>query len=141
MLRAVIARLGAAALVAGLGVVALPGPPAGAYQPWGTAVSTNKVLKPRCHHYPFRYRINAPSDDWAAEIFLTNPRGVGIASQALLSNADPDRGRASWRFCRNSTSYGRYKIRMKITYHDENGDNHAGFVRPTYFRMVRPPNR
>jgi hypothetical protein len=139
MLRALTARLAATALVAGLVVAALStAPPAQAaqYEPWGQARSSDKVLRPRCHDYAYRYRITVPSNEWAAEVFLSS-RGRAVASGALLSSEDPDRGYATFRFCRQSVRYGVYKIRMKVTWREGAYENHEGFVRPTYFRLVR----
>ena len=140
MVRAVIARLGAIALVTGLAVVALPATPgadAATYQPWGRASASDKVLRPGCRNYQFIYRIDPPGDEWAAEVFLSS-RGKGLASRAFASNADPARGRSSFRLCRQSVTYGTFKIRMKITYRKGYYENGEGWVRPTYFRMVRP---
>lgn len=139
MLRAAILRLGLVALLAGLTVVALPAtsPRADAYQPWGSTYSSDKILRSRCRHYTFTYRVTVPSNDWAAEFFLSNPNGRGVASQGILSNSDPARGRLSWRLCRNSLVYGRYKIRMKVTWAESTYENREGWVRPSYFRMKR----
>jgi hypothetical protein len=140
VVRAVIARLGALALVAGLALVALPATPradAATFQPWGRASASDKVLRPGCRHYQFRYVVNPPSNHWAAEVFLSS-RGQGLASRAFASGADPARGRSSFRLCRQSVTYGAFKIRMKITYRKSFYENGEGWVRPTYFRMVRP---
>ncbi len=139
MLRAVIVRLGVVALLAGLTVGALPAttPRAEAYVPWGSTYSTDKILRPGCRYYTFRYRVNPPRSPWAAEIFLSNPNGRGVGSKAIASNSDPRTGRLAWRLCRASLIYGRYKIRMKITYQESIYENREGWVRPSYFRMRR----
>jgi hypothetical protein len=139
MLRAVNVRLGLAALLAGLIVAALPAtaPRADAYQPWGSTYSTDKILRSGCRYYTFNYRVHPPRGPWAAEIFLTNPRGRGIASKAIASNSDPRTGRLAWRLCRASLIYGRYRIGMKITYQESIYENREGWVRPSFFRMKR----
>ncbi len=109
---------------------------AAAYRPWGSSWSKNQVMKPRCASYPYRYRVNPPSKDWAAEIFLVGPHGRGIASDAVDSDADPARGRKSWRLCRPSITAGRYRIKMRVTWL-RGFENHVAWVKPTSFRMRR----
>jgi hypothetical protein len=107
-----------------------------AYQPWGGTHAADQVLKSSCASYHYRYRIDPPTDDWAAEIFLSGPKGGPIASAALDVKSDPAVGKEHWRLCRPSITPGRYKIRMKITYL-RGYEKHEGFVKPSYFRLVR----
>ena len=110
------------------------------YKPWGTTKSKNHVLRSGCHNYAYRYRINPPNGDWAAEIFLSGPTKVKIASAALISESDPAKGVLQWRMCRPSVTYGRYKMRMKITY--RTGPSGfglvTGWVKPSFFKLTRP---
>ena len=46
-----------------------------AYRPWGSTAAKNQVIKRSCHYYPYRYVVDPPTDEWAAEIFLTGPQG------------------------------------------------------------------
>ena len=132
MLRRLIAGASAGLLLAG-GLVSSPAEAAPAL---GQHHAADQALKPSCAHYPYRYRIDPPTDDWSAEIFLMAPRGVPIASAALDASSDPAAGKKHWRLCRPSITPGRYKIRMKVTYLD-GYDKFEGFVRPSYFRLVR----
>ena len=107
-----------------------------AYEPWGGTSAKDQFLKRSCAHYPYRYRIDPPVDDWAAEIFLSGPNGVPIASAALDIDSDPAVGKEHWRLCLSSITPGRYKMRMKITYLD-GYEKFEGFVKPSYFRLKR----
>lgn len=138
MLRTTIARAGTTALVASLLVVVSPSSSEAArdFKPWGKVVSKNHVLKRGCHDYTYRYKITAPTDQWSAEIFFVSPDGTGLASAVLDTNANPDRGKQKVTVCRPSTSYGKHRIKMKITY-NRNRDVIDGFVKPSSFRFKR----
>lgn len=137
MLRSTIARAATTALLASLLVVASPPTSEAApnYKPWGTVKSKNHVLKSGCHRYTYRYRVNAPSDDWSAEIRFINPDGIGLAASKIDSDPQGAKGKRRITVCRPSTSVGRHKIKMKITYTD-GGDITSGRVKPTYFRFL-----
>lgn len=138
MLRTTIARVGTTALLSSLLVVATPASSeAREFKPWGTATSKNHVLKRGCHTYAYRYRIKPPTEFWSAEIFLMDPRGLGMASGLLDSAVDRKRGTKKFEICRASARYGTYKLRMKVTF---NRDREVidGFVKPTRFRFTRP---
>jgi hypothetical protein len=79
-------------------------------------------------------RLHLPLPDHRA--FLST-RHRAVASGAVLSSSDPDRGFASFRFCSRAVTYGVYKIRMKVTWREGAYQNHEGWVRPTYFRLER----
>jgi len=141
--RLLVASGAALALTAGLLVASVPAAPAKpSYQPWGATRAPDKVLRGGCHKYRFHYRVDAPSSSWAAEFFLVNRRGVGIANAAVMSEADPAKGWLRWTICRPSTVFGRHKIRMKVTYNpkpkDPTADNVSGWVKPSFFRLKRP---
>ena len=106
------------------------------YVPWGRTAAIDQLLKPGCRHYHYRFRVNPPTDNWAAETFLIGPKGGKISSGALLAPSDPSPGRATFRLCRPSIIAGKYKIRMKITYKD-GYDKYEAFVKPSYFRLMR----
>lgn len=128
------AALLSGALVAGTTATAAASP---TYHPWGTTSSKDHVLKQGCHSYPYSYRITAPSDDWAAEIFLVNPNGRALASAAVLSESDPEAGTLRFRLCRASTVFGRHKIKMKVTWQRDR-ETTDGWVAPSTFRFKRP---
>ncbi|GAA4688361.1 hypothetical protein [Nocardioides nanhaiensis] len=123
-------------------LLAVTGPPAqAAGQPgkpatWGSTKAPNQVLKRGCASYRYRYVITPPTDQWAAELFLTGPGGKALAGPAFDAGANPPRGKAFFRLCAPSLRLGRYKIRMKITYQD-GFDKFEGFVRPSTFRLTR----
>jgi hypothetical protein len=112
---------------------------------WGSTRAPDQVLRKGCHRYRYHYRVNVP--DWAGEVFLINPRGRRIATDVVFVASEP---RAGWRrfttdICRASAPYGRYTIRMKVTWNPDEGDptpdNIDGFVKNSSFRMTRPPRR
>jgi hypothetical protein len=109
---------------------------------WGATRAPNQVLRAGCHRYRYHYRIDVP--DWAAEIFLVNPNGRAIVNDIALEATEPSKGWRRWstEICRASTTYGRHKIRMKITWtpdaDDPTDDNIDGFVKPSFFRFTRP---
>jgi hypothetical protein len=139
MLRTLIARTATVALAGSLLVVASPGPSDADREArsWGTISSKNHVLKRGCHFYTYRYRITAPNDDWSAEVFLVRPDGVGLASDAIDTLPNPDRGRRTLQVCNASTTPGTHKLRMKVTYNVNTREQRAGFVDPDRFRFLR----
>lgn len=119
-----------------------PATAAAAYEDWGRARAPDQVLRKGCNRYRFHYRVDPPhGQDWLAEIFLRRPDGVALGYKVYLTDKpDPDPARAWRRFevCKSSTSFGRHKLSMKVTWFDEDDDPHSGWVRPTYFRLKRP---
>ena len=132
MLRTMIASAGAGLLLTLGSAVPVAGV---SYVNWGSTSASDQVLKPGCHNYHYRFQIEPPTDNWAAETFLIGPHGAKISSGALISASDPSPGRAVFRLCRPSLIAGTYKIRMKITYKN-NYDKYEGFVKPSHFRLV-----
>ena len=134
------------ALTASLGVVtapagAAPSDPGTAkqptYQPWGSTDAPDRVLRKGCRNYRYAYTVTPPTDDWAAEFWRTDPRGRALASGAVDVDSDPARGTRVFRFCRASTTTGRFTIRMKVTYLD-GYDLESGHVKPSHFRLRKP---
>lgn len=139
MLRTMTARVGTAAMLASLLVVSVPTSSEAArdFKPWGTVMSKNHVLKRGCHDYTYRYKITAPTNQWSAEIMFVDPNGIGLAAATIDTNADPDQGRRKVTVCRSSAPYGRYKIKMKVTY-SKDRIVRDGFVKPSTFFFTRP---
>jgi len=139
MLSTMIARTATAALVGGLLVVAGPGQADAdrASDSWGKVSSKNHTLQRGCHRYTYRYEITAPTDDWSAEVFIIGPDGTGLASGIIDTNADPDRGKKKYKLCSPSTTVGRHKIRMKVTYNPGPRMVADGYVKPAKFRFTR----
>lgn len=94
------------------------------------------VLRHGCHNYKYHYRVKSPKPDWALETFLVDPRKETIASGGLISDVDPRRGTATFRFCRYNTVPGKFKLRGKLTYRD-GYDQWVEWVKPGYFRLRR----
>lgn len=132
-------RLAAGVLAAAAMVIGLAPPPAGAVvaEPsWGRTFAPDQPLRGGCHAYNYRYRVMVPGDNWSAELFLRNRRGVGIASAAFDSGADPKRAWRSFKICRPSTVYGRHTIRIKVTT-CSGFDCRAAWGRTSSFRLYR----
>ena len=152
MIRTRTVALPLAGLLVGL-LLALAAAPAGAWWPfgpdqpangsdpsrpatWGRTSSADHVLKKGCERYRYRYRVTAPDREWMAEVFLVDPRGRGVGSRSFHTPADPAQGAPRWKLCRATAGYGRYTIRMKVTWSD-GYEQHSGWVKPSYFRMTR----
>ncbi len=112
------------------------------YHKWGFVKSRNHVLRPGCHRYTYRYKIDPPKprDSYAGEIFLIGPGGVNLASAAKISPYSPPRAKAKFKLCAPSVRYGRHRLRMKVTY-KVGYNKFESWVRPTTFRFVRPRRR
>ena len=95
------------------------------------------MLRRGCHPYRYRYAVTPPTNEWAAEIFLFNPKGRRVGSAYYLRPQDVAHGQGTWKLCTTSTGPGRYTMRMKVTY-DRYGINHTGWAQPSTFRMTRP---
>lgn len=114
-----------------------------AYKDWGRARAPDQVLRKGCDRYRFHYRVDPPAaaEHWLAEIFLHSPDGTALGYKVYLSDKpDPDPLKAWRRFevCKSSTSFGRHKLRMKVSWFERDETEHVGWVRPSYFRMTRP---
>ena len=111
-----------------------------AYKKWGRISAPDQPLLRGCNKYFFRYRVNPPRDEWIAEMFVVTPDGLGLYHTAKDSEFDPNRDKVRFTVCKPSTDYGRHKLRMKITwYEDDPGQtSHTGWVKPRYFRLYRP---
>ena len=108
---------------------------------WGAVRAPDQVLKKGCHRYRYHYRVDVP--DWAAEVFVMRPNGSTILHDVVFVASEPRKG---WRrfttdICKRSAPYGRYRIKMKVTWNPDEGDptpdNIDGFVRTTSFRFTR----
>lgn len=139
MLRRALAAAGSATLLTGLLVAGATGSAEAhpTYHPWGTTTSSDHSLRTGCHSYRYRYSITAPTEQWAAEIFVVNPNGRVITSGSLDAASDPDRGSLRMRVCRPSTVYGVHTIKMKITWQRDRVVT-DGYVKPSTFRFSRP---
>lgn len=118
--------LAAGSLLFGLGApAAAPAKASGPY-PMAKYASTSAEdgrLKSGCGYYAYTYRVKPPTEIWGLETTLVDPRGKVIASGAYLSGSNPTTDRVAFRFCRNTTVPGRFKIRAKFSYKSGPGDN------------------
>ena len=53
---------------------------------------------------------------------------------SVLEGADPLKGKKRFRFCRQNTVPGKFKLRGKFTY-KVGFDTFDGWIEPTYFRL------
>lgn len=124
-----------------LALALVPVSPAGAAKdrPFAEFAKTFRgdgTLKKGCNNYRYRYKITPPedADTWALETFLVDRRGVTIASGGILDGADPERGKERFRFCRENTVPGKFRLRGKFTY-KVGFDTFDGQIDPTRFRL------
>jgi hypothetical protein len=104
----------------------------------GRTWADDGALRRGCHKYAFHYRVGPPSRQWSLETFLKGPGGKRLASDVILSGADPRRGTKRFDLCRSNTRAGRFTIRSKLTYEDSStGDSRSGWLRPSHFRLHR----
>lgn len=110
------------------------------YKPWGRVKAPDQALLMGCHRYVYRYRVHPPSEDWMLEIFLISPNGQPLAHEVYDGAFDPNRDRRKWTICKASTTYGRHKLKAKVTWTEDDVDMtaHVGWLRPSYFRLYRP---
>ncbi len=101
---------------------------------YGHTAAPDRVLKPSCHNYGYRFRVKTPTNDWMLETFLVDPRGETIASGVLGAPAQSKKDRSHFRFCRNTTRPGKFKIRAKISWWDGD-EKHTAWFKPSYFRL------
>lgn len=104
---------------------------------WGSTRAPDQVLRAGCRNYRFAYKITTPNDNWQAEMFISDRKGRAIASVLADAASQPRQDVTTFRTCRASTTPGRFKIRMRITY-TEGYDKFVGFAKPSYFRLTRP---
>ena len=115
-------------------------PTAADFADWGSFSVPRHKLRKGCHAYGYRYHVTPPSPDWALEVFLTDRRGRGIGSEAVLSGAAQTSGKRSFTICHSSTVPGRFLLRGKLTYSDY-PDQHAGWITPKAFVMKAKKKR
>ena len=141
--------LGAAAvaLVVSSGVAAPPVVAAERHDPldglamhpeWGSVKGKGGVLRRGCKKYTYSYSINPPKGIWAIEVFLTGPGGVHLAAGGYMEGYDPQNGTGTYTLCRNSTTYGRFRIDAKLSVDDGFGKITEGRLPADHFRLRRP---
>jgi hypothetical protein len=104
---------------------------------YGSSAAERQTLRAGCHGYRFRYRVDAPGDDWMAELTLVSPSGDALASHTFKQSAgDPRRATRRFRFCDVSTTPGRHTITMLVTAYDYRDESRRR-SEPTRFRLTR----
>ena len=139
---AVTALVAALGLLLALVVVTVSPAEAAKDRPFAQYAKTTRgdgVLKQGCNNYRYGYRITPPKEasTWALETFLTDRRGKTIASGGILQGADPKKGHDRFRFCRENTVPGRFKLRGKFTY-KVGFETFDGWIDPTFFKLTTP---
>jgi hypothetical protein len=104
---------------------------------WGSTGAPDRVLRHGCHHYRYHYLVRPHGHDWAAETFLVDPRGDGLASGLFDPDSDPKRGHGNFIICKASTRPGIFTIRMKVSIF-KGPDPTVHWVKKSHFRLRRP---
>ena len=103
---------------------------------YGHTRAEDGKLRSGCRNYPYRYVVTTPTREWTLETFLVDRTGETIASGTYSSDGDPARDRAHFRFCRYSTYAGKFTIRAKVQWYDDDGE-HKVWLEPSHFRLRR----
>jgi hypothetical protein len=103
---------------------------------YGRTHADDGRLRDGCHNYRYHYVVSTPTDDWTLETFLVDRTGETIASGAFLSDSDPNRGGARFRFCRYSTRAGVFTIKAKVHWYN-GSEEHVAHFKPSHFRLRR----
>lgn len=137
--RLVVGGLFLGLVTGGLGAIATS-VPAAAWKPWGTIRAADQALRVGCHTYRFRYHVDPPRNEWQAEMYVVNPDGVRIAHTVKDGDFDPNRSRVRYTLCKASTRYGVHRLRMKVTWWEDDPAHtaHTGWVKPGRFRLHKP---
>ena len=122
------------ALVLAAGVL---GPAAAVTSSYGHTSARDGRLRDGCHNYGYHYAVRTPTNDWTLETFLVDRTGEHIASGVLLSDSEPRRGQAVFRFCRYATKPGRFTIRAKVHWYVGFSEEHTARFEPSHFRLRR----
>lgn len=106
---------------------------------WGTITGHGGVLRRGCKTYSYDYDIQPPEEGtWALEVFISDPNGEYVGGGAFEEDFDPERNTGHYKVCRNTTRYGRFTIKAKLTV---NSDDRGGQLPPDHFRLRRPHRR
>jgi hypothetical protein len=129
--------------VGALLVGALVAPAQAGHLRYGRLWAGDKILRESCHNYRYQYVVRPPTRAWLFETFLHDPSGETIASNTMDDSANRKRGANHFRFCKNVTRPGRFKITGKLSWQRCNGlpgpaqecTTHVRWVKPGFFRM------
>jgi hypothetical protein len=110
---------------------------------WGSVTGHSGVLRHGCKTYTYDYSIHPPDGIWALEIIVSGPDGESLGGGVFADGYDPKQGTGTYKMCRNTTTYGRFTIKAKLSVADENG-NHItaqGRLPDDHFRLHRRHRR
>lgn len=137
------AAIAVVALLTGLlGLVSNPasasgGPTQSQWRKMGHTHAPSGTLHNGCRYYHYTYRVHPPIGTWwSLETFIVGPHHRRLASDVIISGANPRSGTKKFQLCRVNTGPGRFEIRAKLTYKDY-PDEYTGWVTPSYFRLKR----
>ena len=124
------------------GLLVATGPGAAQARSYGHTGAGDGILRTGCHGYRYHYVVEPPTNDWILETFLMDPRHRRIASNAFSSDSEHKRGHGKFRFCRYSTSPGRFTIRAKVTWYTTPilgaQKAHRAWLDTSHFRLRLP---
>lgn len=107
-------------------------PPASA-----TVSSPDGRLRKGCKRYLMTYEIIAPSEEWVLEVSVVDRTGSGLASFALIGGTEPKAGKDDFRICRWATVPGKFRIRAKLSWYDNVGQETVVRAPVAKFRLRR----
>lgn len=134
----------AAAACALLASSALPAPTSEAAASLGHVSAHDRVLRPGCHRYPYRYVVRPPTGDWQLTTWLYDARGRRRGYDYFLAGADPTRNRPDFVLCRPDAAPGRYTIKARLRWYDDPvlptmpPTRHHQWLPPAHLRLRRP---
>jgi hypothetical protein len=102
----------------------------------GRTWASDGVLRNGCHYYRYEYKVRARGSEWSLELHLKDPTGETIASNVKDASINAKRGHGKFRFCRYSTTPGRFKIKGKLTRYDGH-EQTVGWIKAGTFRLRR----
>ncbi|MFT4286134.1 hypothetical protein [Nocardioides sp.] len=112
-------------------------PTAEQFAAMGSFSAPDIALVQGCATYSYGYSLAPSSPDWTVEVTVVGPGGLGIASEIIISGADPTVGSKPLTLCSTSTPAGVYTIRGRITVSDY-PDQYSGWLTPTTFVVNAP---
>ena len=105
---------------------------------WGSITGRPGVLRKGCRTYHYDYSTSPPEGVWAIEVHISGPGLESLAAGAFLDGYDPTTGTGHYTLCRNSTRYGRFTIRAKVSVDDGSGHITEGLLPVDHYRLHRP---